>query len=97
MAIHAKAGVLAVRIFLSEAKKYTADKDKAKFEHLNIFFEGGIPLNAKGGFFALSSVLQQLRELPLAWVLLAPGGVLKKGGRRVVSRRGPIAIALKSV
>ena len=51
-----KAGALAVDIYPSAAAKFSSDKDKAKYEHLNIDFQGGIPKDSKGVFAEFAGV-----------------------------------------
>ena len=54
--IKAKAGTLAITIYSSQATKFASGTDQAKYEHLNINFEGGIPTDAEGIFAELSGV-----------------------------------------
>jgi len=51
-----KAGALAVDIYPSAAEKFSSDKDKDKYEHLNIDFQGGIPKDSKGVFAEFAGV-----------------------------------------
>ena len=51
-----KAGALAIDIYPSAAAKFSSDKDKAKYEHLNIDFQGGIPKDSKGVFAEFAGV-----------------------------------------
>ena len=51
-----KAGALAVDIYPSAAEKFASDKDKDKYEHLNIDFQGGIPKDSKGVFAEFAGV-----------------------------------------
>ena len=44
--IQAKAGALALNIYSSQATKYASGTYKAKYEHLNIKFDSGIPSDA---------------------------------------------------
>ena len=54
--VHAKAGDLAVSIFASEANKFASGEDKARYTHLNVDFDGGIPVGSKGIFAELAGV-----------------------------------------
>jgi len=48
------AGAVEVRIFLSEAKKFTSAKDRANYAHLNVKFLNNIPRDARGIFAELA-------------------------------------------
>lgn len=77
--IIAKAGDLAVTIYLADANRFTPGEDKAaKYTHLNIAFDGELPKNSRGIFAELAGV--QAMSAATNALLKQPKGVWA-GGR----------------
>jgi hypothetical protein len=54
--LHVSAGGLAMSVFISKASKYTSEKDQAKFSHLNMRFDSGLPKSSTGIFAELAGL-----------------------------------------
>jgi len=81
--ISARAGGIAITIYASQATKFASGPGQAKYEHLNINFDGGVPTDAKGIFAELAgvqeiseattSLLKQPKAMPKAIALSQAG------------------------
>ena len=56
---------MAIDIYPSTAQKFSSDKDKTKYGHLNINFQSGIPKDSKGIFAEFAGV-QEMSEATTA-------------------------------
>jgi hypothetical protein len=68
--LHVEAGSLALSIYISKAAKFTSERDRVKYAHLNMKFDNGLPKDGSGVFAELagmepmSTATEKLLERP---------------------------------